>query len=45
MKDILAEDFSAASFGDPAARDRLEWADKYIELGQTLRVIPLPPKT
>ena len=45
MKDILAEDFSAAYFGDTHARERLEWADQNKELGQALRIIPILPKT
>lgn len=45
MKDILAQDFSAAYFGDPLARERLEWADKNLQLGQALRIIPILPKT
>ena len=45
MKDILAQDFSAAYFGDPQARERLEWANKHRELGQALRIIPTLPKT
>ena len=45
MTDILAQDFSAAYFGDPHARERLEWADKNLQLGQALRIIPILPKT
>ncbi|MYK24505.1 helix-turn-helix transcriptional regulator [Candidatus Poribacteria bacterium] len=45
MKDILTQDFSAAYFGDTAARERLEWADKHLSLGQALRIIPVLPKT
>lgn len=45
MKDILKQDFTAAYFGDSEARERLEWADKYTELGQALRIIPTLPKT
>ena len=45
MKDILAQDFSAAYFGDTQARERLEWADKNLQLGQALRIIPILPKT
>ena len=44
MKDILAQDFSAAYFGDAQARERLEWADKNRELGQALRLIPILPE-
>ena len=39
MKDILTQDFSAAYFGDTDARERLEWADRHLSLGQALRII------
>lgn len=45
MTAILAEDFAAAYFGDTQARERLEWADKNLQLGQALRIIPILPKT
>ena len=45
IKDILRQDFSAAYFGDSAARERIEWADKNLQLGQALRIIPILPKT
>ncbi|MDD9973463.1 MAG: helix-turn-helix transcriptional regulator [Candidatus Poribacteria bacterium] len=45
MKDVLTQDFSAAYFGDTAARERLEWADRHLSLGQALRIIPTLPKT
>ena len=43
MKDILTQDFAAAYFGDAEARERLEWADKNLQLGQALRLIPILP--
>ena len=44
MKDILNQDFRAAYFGDADARERLEWADRHLSLGQALRIIPPLPK-
>ncbi|MCY3549513.1 MAG: helix-turn-helix transcriptional regulator [Candidatus Poribacteria bacterium] len=44
MKDILNQDFRAAYFGDTDARERLEWADRHLSLGQALRIIPPLPK-
>lgn len=45
MKDVLTQDFSAAYFGDTDARERLEWADRHLSLGQALQIIPTLPKT
>jgi len=44
MTDILTQDFASAYFGDTQARERLEWTDRHIELGQALRIIPILPK-
>lgn len=44
-KDILAQDYAAAYLGNAEARERLEWADKHLGLGQALGVIPTLPQT
>ena len=45
IQQLLIEDFSAAYFGDEAARERLEWVEKNRRLGQSLLVIPTQSKT
>jgi len=45
MKDILAQDFSAAYFGDAAARQRLEWIETHRDMAAALGLLPISRKT
>jgi len=44
MRSILQEDFSTAYFQNSDPRERIEWAEKHILIGQPLHIIPPHPK-
>lgn len=44
MSDLLTADFNTAYFQKADPRERIEWAEKYIFIGQSLRIIPIHPK-
>ena len=44
MSDILAADYNTAYFQKADPCERIEWAEKYIFIGQSLRIIPIHPK-
>lgn len=44
IKAFIIEDFTAAYFGDEAARARLNWTDEKRKLAQSLEILPPLPK-
>lgn len=44
MSDLLVADFNTAYFQKADPCERIEWAEKYIFIGQSLHIIPIHPK-